>query len=269
VRKIGRFQPKVAHDTCRSCHVQVAKGPTACNGCHHIKPKPAPAELVEREPDARAKALAAAANQARLPVSLAMLTPGAMLPFSEQTATVSFEAAATWPMARASPGTMGQPSPATPISLATGARHSVFAGASMLAGKGTPALPAAALQVAIRQDGSQISESLEWGGRAGARRVLGLVGGGIVRPLRPQWSAHVLGVGGFDAVNAGWSVFMPAAGLRAGVQWTGPRPFLHSFDLSVTALTDLTRAHDPGGAAIGGPVFSVSLSAGLDLIRKH
>jgi hypothetical protein len=270
VRKIGRFEPRVAHDRCRQCHVTVARGPTDCRGCHLVKPKPEPSELVQAEPtDPRKKAATiTAATPLAVPVSVAMLTPGAVLPFSAETATVSFQTAASWP---ASPGTAippDEPAAAVPDPLAIPARHSVFAGASMLAGKGAPTAPAAAVQITIRQEGYQVTESLEWGSRAGARRTLGLVGAGVVRPLRPQWSWHVLGVGGFDALNAGWSMFLPAAGLRAGVEWTSGRPFLHSFDLSVTALSDLARGHDPSGASLGGPVLSVSLSAGLDMRRR-
>ena len=267
VRKIGRFQPKDAHDRCRQCHVTVAKGPTDCRGCHHVKPKPE-AELAGTEPmdPRKQRDLAAHANQVVLPVSVAMLTPGAALPFSADTATVSFESASAWPAPR---GTVAPVDPSTvvPDPLAPTARRSVFAGASMLAGQGTPTAAAAALQITLKQEGYQLTESLEWGGGAGVRRALGLVGGGIVRPLRPQWSWHVLGVGGFDAVNVGWTAFLPALGARAGLEWASPRPFLHTIDLSVTALTDVTRAHDPRGTAIGGGVLSVSLSAGLDLRR--
>jgi hypothetical protein len=30
------FTPRVAHDRCRGCHTQIARGPTSCNGCHVV-----------------------------------------------------------------------------------------------------------------------------------------------------------------------------------------------------------------------------------------
>lgn len=272
VRKIGRFQPKVAHDTCRKCHVTVAKGPTDCRGCHVVKPKIDEAELARSEPsDPRRKSDLAAHANAKvnvLPVSVAMLTPGAALPLDTGTAAGAFETAAAWPVATAAPATLVlEPSPeAAPAALSPRSRRSVLAGASMLAAQGTPTAAAASLQVTMQQDGFQLTESLEWAGRSGARRTLGLVGGGIVRPLRPRWSAHVLGVGGFDAINVGWTAFLPAIGVRAGVEWATSRPFAHSFDLSITALTDVMRVRDPRGASMGGGLLSVSLSAGVDVL---
>lgn len=269
VRKIGRFQPKVAHDTCRKCHLTAAKGPTDCRGCHVVKPKVDETELAQREPADPRRMAPASTNSVVLPVALAMLTPGVDIPFDPRTAAVSFQAAATWP-ARPPPGTTALLEPSEPSApVASASRRTVLAGASMLAGNGTRTAPAAALQISLRQDGYVVAESLEWSTRSDARRTLGLVGGGIVRPLHPRWTAHVLGVGGFDAVNVGWTAFLPVTGLRAGLEWSSPRPFLHSIDLSVTALADLTRARDPGGAAIGGGVLSVSLSAGLDVLASR
>jgi hypothetical protein len=270
VRKIGRFQPKVAHDTCRACHVTAAKGPTDCRGCHVVKPKIDEAELARSEPsDPRRTAdLAARANANLLPISVAMLTPGAALPLDTRTAAGAFETAASWPVAPATPVTVElERSPeAAPAALSPQSRRSVLAGASMVAAQGTPTAAAAALQVTMQQDGFQLTESLEWAGSPGARRTLGLVAGGIVRPLRPRWSAHVLGVGGFDAINVGWTAFLPAIGARAGVEWATSRPFAHCFDLSITALTDVMRVRDPRGASMGGALVSVSLSAGIDVL---
>ncbi len=30
------FTPRVAHDRCRGCHTEIARGPTSCNGCHTV-----------------------------------------------------------------------------------------------------------------------------------------------------------------------------------------------------------------------------------------
>ena len=39
------FTPKVAHSRCIGCHQEVAKGPTACQGCH-VKSEPPPIRVV-------------------------------------------------------------------------------------------------------------------------------------------------------------------------------------------------------------------------------
>src|SRR5512134_861710 len=45
VRKLaGSFGPKVAHDRCRGCHLEISRGPTDCRGCH-VKPPPPPVEV--------------------------------------------------------------------------------------------------------------------------------------------------------------------------------------------------------------------------------
>jgi hypothetical protein len=41
VKKIA-FTPKIAHDRCRGCHVELAKGPTDCRSCHVLPPPPQP-----------------------------------------------------------------------------------------------------------------------------------------------------------------------------------------------------------------------------------
>jgi hypothetical protein len=252
VRKIGRFQPKVAHDLCRSCHVQVAKGPTACTGCHHKKP--APVMELAKGP-ATQNAIATVERPAGW--------------FDQAAAVQAYEVAAAWPApARGQSADLSAVS-AYELELPySAARRTVWAGGSMLAGSGMATSAALAVGVNFRESGYQFSETLEWSGMGGGRRTLGLLGGGIVRPVHPQWTAHILGVGGFDAIGAGWASFLPVAGARAGLEWTSPRRFVHSFDVSVTALADLTRGHDPSGTRTGGAVLSVCVSAGLDLSAR-
>ena len=267
VHKIGRFQPKEAHDACRKCHVELARGPTDCKGCHVKKVEPVKALAVAEPPlDPRAQKAMAVASASTL---AATALPGGGAAFDPAAAALAFEEAAAWPGPRlGSPGI----TEASTRQLETAyysPRRAVFAGISMLAATGSPTGAAIALKVSFRQDGWEFAESLEWSGNSGARRAIGLLGGGIVRPVYRRWTAHVLGVGGFDASDVTWTTFLPAIGARAGLEWTGPQFVIHTFDVSVTALADLMRGHDPSGAPIGGGVVSLTVSAGLDLPGRH
>lgn len=255
ITKIGRFQPKVAHETCRNCHLEAKRGPTACAGCHHKKAPPV-TELALAPGRSRGQAAPGAA--AAGPVVVAPV-------FDEAAAARSYEVAAAWPAPPVTSVDMTEDSKAQLEIPYFAPRRTVWAGGSVLASSDASPAPAVALGVNFRQDGWQISETLEWSSGGGGKRAIGLVGGGIVLPVHSGWTAHVLGVGGFDAFDITWTSFLPALGARAGVEWTSPRLFVHSFDVSVTALADLTRGHDPSGVRTGGMVFSLSVSAGLDV----
>jgi hypothetical protein len=265
IQKIGRFQPREAHDTCRACHVKVARGPTDCGGCHVKKVEQPVLAAPAPNPDAQAAAKSA-------PVAYASLVPGAQpASYDPEAAAAAFDAAAAWGKPAAvetAPGPGTTALPGASAMAASASRRTVFAGVSMLTASGASLAPGVSLGITLQQDGFQLSEILEWAAGSGSRRGLGLMAAGIVFPVRDRFTAHVLGVAGFDAADVRWTTFLPALGARAGFEWTGPYRFVQSVDLSLTALTDVTRAHDPRGNAVGGSLLSVSLSAGMELTGR-
>lgn len=263
IQKIGRYQPREAHDTCRACHVKLARGPTDCRGCHVKNVEPATL-VASPEPARKGSAVADAAKKE--PAAFAFVLPGAQpAAFDPAAAASSFDAAAAWPGARsAPPGVAAGSASATEIAPPA-ARREAFAGVSMLAATGTSPAAGISLGVTFEQGDWQFSHILEWAGGSGSRRALGLLAAGVVMPLRDRWTGHVLGVGGFDFADAKWASFLPALGARAGLGYGTGRAYVHSIDLSVTALADVMRSHDPRGSATSGALVSVSLTAGLDL----
>ncbi len=136
----------------------------------------------------------------------------------------------------------------------------------MVGGGGSGAAAGLSASIRMQQDGFVVSNSLEWSGDGSRGRMLGLLGAGAVIPVRERWTAHVLGVGGFDALGAS---FLPAIGARAGFEWLGGRAWVQSMELSLTEVADLGRAVGPSGERLGGFVTSVSVSAGMDLRSRR
>jgi hypothetical protein len=62
--KIGpiEFTPRIAHDRCRGCHVERAKGPTDCRGCHEVPAAPVEGAPTTAEGEATTAVGAAAAG---------------------------------------------------------------------------------------------------------------------------------------------------------------------------------------------------------------
>lgn len=267
IQKIGRFQPREAHETCRACHVKVARGPTDCRGCHvkNVEPAPVTASAAPEPPPKKE------------PVAFAYVLPGAQpAAFDPTVASAAFETAASWSATGAGPvpaGAVPAGAMAAPDAVAQLAplpvRRRVFTGVSMLAATGASPAAGVSLGVTFEQNGFRFSDILEWAGGSGSRRALGLLAAGPVFPIRDRWTAHVLGVGGFDAADVKWTSFNPALGARGGIEFATRRAYVQSIDLSVTALADVTRSRDPRGSSTSGALVSVSLSMATDLTGRR
>jgi hypothetical protein len=92
--------------------------------------------------------------------------------------------------------------------------------------------------------------------------MLGLIGSGVVLPIRNRWSAQILGVGGFDAFS---SSLIPTLGARVGVEWIGKDRWLQTVDVSLTTVADLGHAQTSSGERNGGVVASLAFTAGFDM----
>jgi hypothetical protein len=269
IQKIGRFQPRQAHDACRACHVQLAKGPTACQGCHVKRTTVEPVLAVGPTPGSAQQKARDSSAPAPLPgpAGFAAAPGGNPGQFDAIAAAAAFDAAAAWP---APPGTIeaagGSDGPAPRPDLAPAAAHRMaYTGASLVASTTAPPAPGVSLRVSSEQGGFEIAESLDWASAGRSQRALGLLGGGVVLPIRSGWTAHLLGVGGFDASDTKWTTFLPALGARASLAWATPNRYVQSIDVTVTAVADAVRARDPGGKTVSGGVLSIGVSAGMGL----
>jgi hypothetical protein len=129
----------------------------------------------------------------------------------------------------------------------------------------TPAGSAAtgpAIFFTIRENHVLLVESLErtFGSGSAGGSTLGLVGGGVVQRWVNRWNMSFLGVAGFDSPDhAG---VMPVGGLRWGLEWLGARS---SFNMTLNALTDLSRGTMPDGRSYGGFMVGLTMSVGLSV----
>jgi hypothetical protein len=105
------------------------------------------------------------------------------------------------------------------------------------------------------------AQSIEQVRRAGTGRMLGLLGGGIIRRVHPRFTAEALGVGGFDAVFRPEVRFAPALGARVGVAWLPRRWRLATVQLSVTGVADVNGGADPF-------TLFTTVSTGFDVARR-
>ena len=120
------------------------------------------------------------------------------------------------------------------------------------AGQGTATGPA--VFFSVRDEKLILSLSVEHPGR-----TLGLLGAGLVQPLKQRWNAVYTLLGGFDATQTPSLAVMPALGARAGIEWLGNRT---TVGLSLTGVTDLVRRTDPVGNQVGGVTFALSATIG-------
>jgi hypothetical protein len=239
IRKI-EFTPRSAHATCRNCHVELGRGPTDCRACHVVTPRdPAP-----RKVDAdQAVALAAALPAPPQPT-------GAPAP--------------SGPMASA-PDARTAPVPGDP-GLDSGGElplsRTVELGWLALSGERQGLVAGPSVQLTARTGPTVVAYGLAMpGGRGGRTQVL--VGGGHSFSPAPRYRVTALAVGGLDATNSMVS-FLPAVGVRAGVELVGRSPW--SVGLSATGLVDV-RQRDATGERTGGVTFSMGIAAGYRFSR--
>ncbi|WP_242393664.1 cytochrome c3 family protein, partial [Anaeromyxobacter oryzisoli] len=246
VHKIGRMPPARAHESCRGCHEELARGPTECRGCHVAKVAP---------PDT---AVAAAG-----PLAPGGEAAGSVAPPAAPGATSSGRAAP-----ELEPGHAGGPD-ADDLSDHLALRTSVHAGTTMLVAPGVGSAEAGLLVgVTLRGEGYLCSQTLEWAGITGGRgRAVGLLGGGFLLPVSRRADATLELIGGFDAREGSFADLVPALGARAGLQWIGGRRWADTVRLSVTALADVSRGHDPPASQIGSFTVSAALAVGVDVSK--
>jgi hypothetical protein len=264
VSKIGRFEPRVAHDRCTGCHKEEKRGPTGCRDCHLVKAAEpaAPATTVTETSSAPAGTEGAGVDEGSASkVALA----AAPVPPAETPAPPSTGAAA---MAAAAGGS-GQLEVGRPRILGDeGARRTGFmrivgVGYSVVGRPGQDLTTGPAVYLSMREDDVLLVYALERGSSAGGGRTLGLVGAGMTRPIYRAWNANAVLLGGFDA-GEGPIGFVPTLGLRVGAEWLGRRT---SLALAVTGASDLVRQVTKLGEHIGGVTFSFSASIGYVLNR--
>lgn len=243
------FTPRLAHETCRSCHVQLAKGPTDCRGCHVVPPKEAPV-VAEAAPAPRAGAVIRAGD-AR-PVMSATPAAGA----APGVAVRSAGAVPSLPQGAAGEGDPG-PLPAPFV-------RTLEAGLSVLAGTGQDLVAGPSVRLTSHYDRALLTHSLDWVGGRDRGRVLFLVGGGAELPVHERVSLQLVGIGGVDAVGS-TVVLMPALGARVGLAWRRAVPWLDMLTFSFSGVSDLVRRRNDLGEREGGAMFAFSVTSGYRL----
>src|SRR6266542_1908352 len=250
VSKIGRFEPKIAHERCVGCHKQEQRGPTSCRDCHAVPVKasdmPKPEAPPPESSDSKV-ALASAPIAPGIPPSLASAGATPTVPPGPSDAR-----GAT--LARLDEERLRRPA----WMRVVGVGYSVQGGPGQALSTG-PAVP-----LSMREKEVLLVYALERGATAAGGRTLGLIGAGVTAPMVAGWNGQALLLGGFDAAESPVS-FAPTVGLRAGAEWLGRRTAL---DLAVTFARDLGPEVDKLGQRIGGTTVSFSASIGYVLNRE-
>lgn len=277
--KLGRLAPRDAHARCVTCHKEAKKGPTSCRQCHAVKPSPTDAaperESRPRAPDgARAGSTPSADSEGPPPGAVVFAKPPSatatlQAPSSSSGPSAPPTAASSAPPAGgrvpggpAPPPVAGPPGavpPAAPEPTPTETLGRVVeVGCAFAATPGRRGI-GPEFRFSARQETVALSLSLDWvGGSSG--RVSGLAGGGLMFPLQKRWSAHVLLLGGFEAILAPVAL-RPALGVRGGVEYLVGERWLSLIGVSATGAVDLGST-TVAGERIGGAWISLTLSGG-------
>ncbi|ACL65414.1 conserved hypothetical protein [Anaeromyxobacter dehalogenans 2CP-1] len=245
------FTPRQAHETCRSCHVQIAKGPTDCRGCH-VVPVKEPPVVAEAAPAPKAGAVIRA-GEAR-PVMT--LPPSAGAP-----AAVAVTRSGTAAPLVQVPAGEGDAAPALAPFVRT-----LEAGLSVLGGTGQDLVAGPSVRLTSHYDRALLAHSLDWVGGRDRGHVLFMVGGGAELPVHERVSLQLLGIGGVDAAGS-TVVLMPALGARVGLAWRRAVPWMDTLTFSFSGVSDLVRRRDDLGAREGGAMFAFSVTSGYRLER--
>jgi len=217
------FTPKIAHDRCIGCHREVAKGPEKCQGCH-VKPPTPPPQLT-------AAAAAAAGGEAAPPP----LAPEPD-PANVASALAALDRPPDW------------------VRTEPFQRH-VELGLSIGSGTGL------SVRYGAHQDYWVITESVETLRTDTESRTLVLAGAGICNPGSPRRVLELSAVGGADVVVGAVVAMLPSIGLRGGVEWRQPTPFLQSIHASLTCVWDLQRSSL--GREVGGTSIYLTIATGF------
>jgi len=248
VRQI-EFTPKLAHDRCRGCHQEIARGPTDCKGCH-VKPPEPPAALATAASPAGGPA-GTVNGQAKVGAEPAAPNPSG----------------GPWNSTLLSAHTTTSPVVADEVLRASAAdreasalHRSVQVGGDLgAAGYGFSA------RLVSRQEAAVLSFGLDRLGGNGPTRTTVLFGAGTRLPARlpPSLGLFAEGVVGLDVVTSPSVDFMPALGGRLGLEWTpawaGRFPLL----LSVTGLLDAFQ-----GSLLSPACLYATIGVGAPLERR-
>ncbi|MFY3745340.1 cytochrome c3 family protein [Anaeromyxobacter sp. Red801] len=244
------FTPRLAHDTCRSCHVQLAKGPTDCRGCHVVAPPKEAPVVAEAAPKPPAGAVIRA-GEARPLMSAAPSAGGV-------TGGVARGAAAVPSLPHGAAGEV-EPGPALAPFVRT-----LEAGLSVLGGSGQDLVAGPSVRLTSHYDRALLTHSLDWVGGRDQGRVLFMVGGGAELPVHERVALQLVGIGGVDAAGS-TVVLMPALGARVGLAWRRAVPWLDTLTFSFAGVSDLVRRRDDLGEREGGVMFAFSVTSGYRL----
>lgn len=275
VSKIG-FTPRQAHETCRGCHADMKRGPVDCRGCHVLPPKPVEVSAAEPPPAAPAAPPSALPSHAtgsgppppRGPGVAAQPSPAGAPLVAQVPAGPGLAAPASSP----SPSLPAPPPPPTyeedlddePDGELVPFRQTVEVGMIALGGPDQSLGFGPSFRLVSRHGRAVMMHSIDSSGGFRTGRTMLLVGGGAVLPVRPRLGLMVIGMGGMDA--AGTDVWLlPAAGVRVGLQWIRPVPYLDTLSASFATVSDLVRRRNAFGEREGDVTFSFAVSAGYAL----
>jgi hypothetical protein len=215
------YTPRVAHDRCRGCHAEIARGPTDCRGCHVM---PTPAEALATAPAAAPVAPVAPPPPPTLSQQLAALVPDA---------PASFHRTAE-------------------LGVTTLVSHGQF-------------FHGPTVHLVGHYGDDLLTYTLSIPGGPTHGRTQFLVGGGHEFALSPRLRWSALGVAGLDATYDPGMV-LPGAGLRLGLELTGPWRAFRTLAFQVTALADLASSAEAGRSR-GDVSVGFTLSAGMPISR--
>jgi hypothetical protein len=250
ISKIGRYTPREAHQSCRGCHVTLARGPTECRQCHVKKPEPLQlAKPAEGAAPAGAVALAQP-DEARRATS----------------ALDAYEDAAAWESSHAD---ASQPEYMEGnAGLRAPARRTIFAGVSLgTSSARSDVSPGFLAGTTLWQGRLSLTELLHWSGNRTTLRSSALLAAGRSFPLRPRWTGYLQAVGGVNANGGQWATLIPGVGGRTGVEFNGGLSPMSSVELALTVVTDVGQHVDPAGRSLNATTMTVSAIGGFEILR--
>lgn len=275
VSKIPRMPPRQGHDTCRKCHVEIARGPTDCRGCHVVAPAAQTAVAAaapaagSTQASTSAPATAGGTAATLIPSHGAPAAPGGAVA-TPVGAPVPVDALASAAPAARLPGEVpvsGYPGGFLEDEDAPPTFHRVLeAGFAVRSGTEEGVRVGPSARLITRLGRAVMVHSVEWSGGVNGRTLL-LIGGGALIPVDDRVAFLVAGLGGADATGGKVVEILPAAGASVGVQWVRAVPWLDTLGLTVSGVSDLVRRRNAFGDQVGELTFGVSMSAGFRMGR--
>jgi hypothetical protein len=231
------FTPQTAHDRCRGCHVELARGPTECRSCHVVPPPPVPATL-------------AAATPAEKPAG-GPASPGA--PGAPGAAAPAAAASAT---------------PAGAIDVGVDVfSKSANLGLSTMLGDGGSAKIGPSIELVGGTGRNLVAYTIASAGGPSRGRTQLLVSGGRWTNLEPNLRGTLMLVGGVDGTYWNSSIY-PVVGVRTGLEYRTRTPVVRRLVFSMAVLRDLARRETAGEERPGELTVTLTVGAGFHLSLK-